>query len=241
MKLKNNIGTIMNQDKKNLLLQPEDNITKQQNNKTIKYKNNKTQNIKHISGIESNTSQMTSSKSDLRSIRDAVSQNDWVNDLYRCGAAKIKTGDIFYASASVKGYKSNSTRREVNVDIVLQSGDKSPLYLKAFTVNKSLKWELFRDLPNTEKTADCWQMVAGAMDQEPKGTMAGKLITRRKYRTIPKFRIGECAVITEQHTNHVIVHLCLGATVIQIQCNPIEDPFFMYRGDWKSDAEMEVV
>jgi hypothetical protein len=229
-----------NSDKKNLLLQPEDNITKQQNNKTIKQQNNKIQNIKHISGIESNTSQMTSSKPKLRSIRDAE-KNDWVNDLYRCGAAKIKTGDIFYASASVKGYKSNSARREVNIDIVLQSGDRYPIHLKAFTVNKSLKWELFRELPDTEKTADCWEMVAGAFDQEPKGTMAGKLITRRKYPNIPKFRVSECSVITEQHNNFVIVHICLGANVISIQCNPIQNEWFMYRGDWKSDVEMEVV
>jgi len=211
-----------------------------QHNKTIKQQNNKTQNIKHISGVDNTTSQMTSSKSNLASTRGANASSDWVTDFYRDSAAKIRNQEIFYISASVKGVKSGGARREVNIDIIAENAGK-PMFLKSFTVHKQLKWELFRDLPPAEKTHDAWRAVEYAYTESPNNTRAGKLITRKKFRTIPKFRLGNSAVITEDVAQGVKVTVILNDFVYEIMCYPIDDPFFMYRGDWKNNTEMEVV
>lgn len=212
-----------------------------EHNKTIKQQNNKTQNIKHISGVDNTTSQMTSSKSNLASTRGADASNDWVNKFYRDNAAKIRNQEIFYISASVKGEKSGGARREVNIDVIAETAGK-PMFLKSFTVHKPLKWELFRDLPPAEKTHDAWRAVEYAFEESPKNTRAGKLITRKKFRTIPKFRLGNCAVITEDVAQGVKVTVILNDYVYEIMCYPVNDTgFFNYRGDWKSSGEMEVV
>jgi hypothetical protein len=211
-----------------------------QNNKTIKHQNNKTQNIKHISGVEDTSEIETMSPSSLSGTRGASSQSSWVDEYYRSCAAKLKAGDeIFYVSVSVKGVKSAGARREVNIDVIPESAGK-PVFLKSFTVNRKLKWELFRDLPQQEQTAKAWIMVDKMFSQE-ENIKAGKIKTRRKFRTIPNFRIGECACITQDHKDGVLVVLMFGHNAIEIHANKVDDEFFMYRGDWKNETECEVV
>ena len=218
-----------------------------ENSKTVKFKNSKTENIKHISGNEV-TSEMSPSGNSVTSTRGAEtpfkSKFDYIR-YYKEAAREIKSDEIYYVSASVKGLKSNSKRREVNLDVVPKSGDKQ-LFLKSFTVDKSLKWELFRDLPDAEKISDTWCIVEKTFREYPTNTKAGKLITRRKYRTVPKFRLGNCAVVTRDIGNKVIVTLLLEDREYTIECDQINtndkgSEFFMYRGDWKNSTEMEVI
>jgi hypothetical protein len=220
---------------------PETYITlTQQNNKTLKYKNNKTQNIKHISGVEDTSQMTTKSTSSVRSTRGANPSNEWVDDYYREGAAKLKAGeDIFYVSVSIKGVKSAGARREVNIDVIPQSADK-PIFLKSHTVHKKLKWELFRDLPNEEQTSKAWRYVDKLFTQED-NIKAGKIKTRRKYRSIPNFRIGECACITQDYKDGVLVVLFFGDNMVEIHANPVNTEFFTYKGDWKNENECEVI
>lgn len=211
-----------------------------QNNKTLKQQNNKTQNIIHISGDEDTSEIETTSTSSLNSTRGASSQSNWVDEYYRSCAAQLKAGDeIFYVSVSVKGVKSAGARREVNIDVIPTSAGK-PVFLKSFTVNRKLKWELFRDLPQAEQTSKAWQLVDKMFSQE-ENIRAGKIKTRRKFRSIPNFRIGECACVTQDHKDGVLVVLLFGDNCIEIQANPVTDEFFTYKGDWKNETECEVV
>lgn len=216
---------------------------KQQHNKTIKHQNYKTKNIKHISGAKAPSELEAPSESSLRGIRDAIassSKSDWVDDYYRSSAAKLKAGDdLFYVSVSVKGMKSVGARREVNIDVIPETAGK-PMFLKSHTVHKKLKWELFRDLPKDEQTASAWRHVDQLFAQED-NIRAGKIKTRRKFRTIPNFRIGECACITQDHKEGVLVILFFGDNMIEIHANPVDTEFFMYKGDWKNETECEVV
>ena len=229
-------------NKKNFTESPETYI-KQQNNKTIKQQNNKTKNIKHISGANAPSELEAPSESSLRGIRDASissSKSDWVDEFYRKGAATLKAGaEVFYVSVSVKGIKSGGARREVNIDVITETAGK-PIFLKSFTVHKKLKWELFRDLPKEEQTAKAWINVDNLFAQE-ENIRAGKIKTRRKFRTIPNFRIGECACVTQDHKDGVLVILFFGNNMIEIQADPVNTEFFTYKGDWKNETECEVV
>ena len=79
------------------------------------------------------------------------------------------------------------------------------------------------------------------MFSQEENIKAGKIKTRRKFRTIPNFRIGECACITQDHKDGVLVVLMFGHNAIEIHANKVDDEFFMYRGDWKNETECEVV
>ena len=215
-----------------------------QHNKTIRLQDNKTKDIRHISGVDNTTSQMTSSKSDLASTRGAKVSNEFIEKKYRESAAKIRDEEIFFISVSIKGKKTQGARREVNIDFIFDSADK-PFFYKSHTVCKKLKWELFRDLPDAEKTATCWQAVQGAFEQQDSGVHAGKLITRRPFTTIPKFRVSNCAIITEEHATHVMVYLMLGEKMYEVRCDPCTgakaSKFFNWKGNYKGVEEMEVL
>lgn len=216
-----------------------------QHNKTIRLQDNKTKDIIHISGVDNTTSQMTSSKSDLAGTRGAKVSNEFIEKKYRESAARIRDEEIFFISVSIKGKKSQGARREVNIDFIIDSADK-PFFYKSHTVCKKLKWELFRDLPEAEKTATCWQAVDSAFAQATNNAVhAGKLITRKTYRTIPRFRVSECSVITEEHATHVKVYLFLGDNQYEIICEPCTDEkaskFFVWKGNHKIEEDMEVL
>jgi len=217
---------------------PEGNIIKLQNNKTIKQQNNKTQNLIHISGDEV-TSQIGSS--DPNSLTGTRGASFSYEKLYREEALKLKAGKLpFYVSVSIKGVKSLGARREVNIDVIPNSADK-PIFLKSFTVNKGLKWELFRDLPKEEQTQYAWCSVGNAFESADH-IKAGKIITRRKFRTVPKFRISNCACITQDCVDGVLVNLFFGNSEVEIVANPVDTEFFTYKGDWKNPIDdMEVL
>ena len=223
---------IYNKDQNTMLLKHNNITTLQHNN---------TKHLTHISGVDNTTSQMTSSKSELASTRGAKVSSEFIEEKYRESAAKIREQDLFYIEVSIKGKKSNGTRREVNIDIIPNSADKV-FYFKSHTVCKKLKWELFRDLPEAEKTATCWQGVDYAFDQATNNAIhAGKMITRRKHRTIPRFRVGECAVITEEHSTHIKVYLLFGDKQYEIICEPVELEFFNWKGNHKIEEVLEVL
>ena len=219
---------------------------------TIKLKNNKTKNLILNSG---NTSAIeTPSETSLKSTRGASSSSNWVSDYYRETARILKDGHLpFYVSVSIKGFKSNRKRRQINIDIVPHSGAK-PMHLKSCTVNKSLKWELFRDIPKAHQNCSAWERVTYSFLQYPDTTMAGKIVTRQKYRNkttghspIPIFTIGKCSCVSYDEPNgSVSVVLDFNGTDVIIHCEELmtEDKgseWFMYRGDFKKPDEMEIV
>jgi hypothetical protein len=216
---------------------PETYIVKQQHNKTIKHQNIKTQNIKHISGVTNTSEIETPSETSVASTRGASAS---IENYYRESALDLKNSRMpFYVSVSIKGLKSNGARREVNIDVIPDSADR-PVFLKSHTVHKPLKWELFRDLPTEEQTQTAWHVVAQAFEQE-ENIKAGKIKTRRKYRTVPNFRIGNCACITQDCVDGVKVTLIFGENMIDIVALPVNAEFFTYKGDWKNETECEVI
>ena len=238
---------------KNIFLngkEPETNNT----NNTIKLKNNKTKNLILNSGKSSTID--SPSESSLRGIRDASassSNSSWVDDYYRETAANLKAGaEPFYVSVSVKGYKSNRKRRQVNIDLVPHSGAK-PMHLKSCTVAKTLKWELMRDIPQADKKNVCWEYASYRFLENPDTAMAGKIVTRQKYRNkttghspIPIFTIGNCSCVTVNNGDTVSVLLTFGETSIEVICEELPSDangaeWFMYRGDYKKPADMEIV
>ena len=209
-------------------------------NKTIRQQDNKTKDIRHISGAKS-TSQMSPSDSSVASTRGAKASRDFIAEKYRESAARIRNEEIFFISVSIKGKKSEGARREVNIDFIIDSAEK-PFFYKSHTVCKKLKWELFRDLPVKEKTATAWCAVDSAFDQASNNSVhAGRLITRRPFSTIPRFRVSECSVITEEHANHIVVYLFLGENQYVIKCDPVEYEFFNWKGNHKIEKHMEVL
>lgn len=220
---------------------------------TIKQQNNKTQNLILNSGIETSEIE-TMSVSSVRGTRGAGESGNWVDDYYRETAQNLKKGqEPFYVSVSVKGYKSNCKRRQVNIDLVPHSGAK-PMHLKSCTVAKSLKWELFRDIPKTDQNQSAWENVKYAFVNMPDIAMAGKIVTRQKYKNIrtgkspiPVFTISCCSCVTlDELNNTVSVILNFGGTEIIIECEKLDASqtgaeWFMYRGDYKKPEQMEIV
>lgn len=219
---------------------------------TIKQQNIKTQNLKLNSGMTSEIE--TTSNSSLKSTRGASVSSSWVSDYYRETAQNLKAGqEPFYVSVSVKGYKSNNKRRQINIDLVPYSGAK-PMHLKSCTVAKSLKWELFRDIPKQQHSHVAWENVQYAYSKFEDKAMAGKIVTRQKYRNhktgkspIPIFTISCCSAVTlNESDNLVSVLLTFGNTEIEVQCEKLDQTekgseWFMYRGDYKKPEHMEVV
>lgn len=230
--------------------EPETNNT----NNTIKLKNNKTKNLILNSGKSSTID--SPSETSLRGIRDASassSKSEWVDEYYRETAANLKAGaEPFYVSVSVKGFKSNRKRRQVNIDVVPHSGAK-PMHLKSCTVAKTLKWELMRDIPQADKKNVCWEYASYSLLENPDIAMAGKIVTRQKYRNaktgyspIPIFTIGNCSLVTFDEGNTVRAQLTFGDTGIEVICEPLPSDasgaeWFMYRGDYKKPEDMEIV
>ena len=221
--------------------------------KTIKQQNNKTQNLILNSGIETSEIE-TTSLSSVRCTRGASESGNWVDDYYRETARNLKSGgEPFYVSVSVKGYKSNRKRRQVNIDLIPHSGAK-PMHLKSCTVAKSLKWELFRDIPKADQNHSAWESVKYAFINMPDVAMAGKIVTRQKYRNIrtgkspiPVFTISCCSCVTlDELNNTVSVALNFGGTEIIIECEKLDSAeagaeWFTFRGDWKQPEKMEIV
>lgn len=213
-------------------------------NNTITHKHYNTKDIIHISGETSKIE--TPSECSLRGTRGATisidkfyEAEDRVHNFYKSEIPPLKNaGHLpFYIAVSVKGHKSHGARREVNIDIIPKSGDK-PIFLKSHTVHKQLKWELYRDLPDTEQTQAPWDTVLNAFNEEQ--TKAGKIKFRRRYTTVPRGRISHAACITQDVGKNVHVLLCFGSNEpIQIVCTPVNAEFFNYKGDWKNETEEE--
>ena len=220
------------------------------NNKTIKHKDNNTKDIIHISG--ENTSELEApsetsvtpaslcTRGAKVSISEFYENEERVHAFYNKNVPELKQQDHlpFYVSVSIKGYKSMNSRREVNIDIIPHSAEK-PIQLKSHTVHKTLKWELFRDLPKDEKIESAWCATSHYFDTtDPElNPMAGKIKFRRHYPTVPRGRMSNASCLTEDHGSYVHVTLLLGTNVIEIRANKCNHPLFTYKGDWKNDAE----
>ena len=229
----------------------QDTITNTSNTTIPQYSNtNNTQYTIHISGAESTSEIGSSSKTPLaRTAKSYVSNEkfygdaDQVLDYYKKYGKTLRDSnfDPYYIAVSVKGHKSHGQRREVNIEIIPEPG-AAPIHLKSHTVQRTLKWELFRDLPEAEQTSATWQCVDYLFKNcdysaYPK---AGKIKTRRRYNTVPRGRLEHCVCTTEDYGHEVHVNLMFGENMYTIIALPVKAEFFTHKGDRynnKADAD----